>query len=94
MWEALAVGPVPSTPAPSAHGEARLCLYLDGQSDDLAITVASSWWTADGECRESSLSLSGETREAWDLMSEATQWLWKRWKRPIQGHSPFGELES
>jgi hypothetical protein len=56
------------------------------------MAVASSWWTDDGECREASLSLSGDTGEAWDLMSEATQWLWKRWKRPIAQHAPFGEM--
>lgn len=87
------MGPDLPKPGASAHGQAQLTLYLDGESDDLTMTVSSSWFTADGECREASLSLSGETREGWDLMSEATTWLWKRWKRPILSHGPFPVLE-
>lgn len=85
------MGQPQETPGASAHGEARLSLYLDGQSDQVQMSVMSAWYTADGECREASLQLSGDTADGWDLINEASLWVWKRWKKPIASHGPFGE---
>lgn len=79
----------PSDPS-RPHGEAKLIVYLDGESDQMELYCSSSWWTADGELREAGLSLTGELTEAYDLINEASRWIWSRWKRPISSHGPFG----
>lgn len=91
MWEALAVGPMPEQLASRAHGEARLSLYLDGQADAIELSAQASWWTPDGDMRESSLQLQGDTSEAYALLDEASRWIWARWKRPYrEAAGPFG----
>ena len=76
-------------PALGAHGEAKLALYVNGERDSIDLAVSSSWYTEDGQLREGSLQLRGDTKEAYDLLNEAFVWLWKRWKRPIAEVGPF-----
>lgn len=85
------MGPTPETPDQRAHGEARLALYLDGQADAIELTATAAWWTPDGEIRESSLQLQGDTSEAYGLIQECSQWVWARWRRPYrEAAGPFG----
>lgn len=89
--EALAVGPMPERPDERAHGEARLSLYLDGKADAIELSAMASWWTEDGQCRESSLQLMGDTSEGYALLDEASRWIWARWKKPYkEAAGPFG----
>lgn len=83
------MGPSQPAPSPSAHGDAKLTIHLDGQSDEVELGMSAAWYTSDGECREARLELTGTTDDAWDMLSEATSWLWKRWRKPINAHGPF-----
>lgn len=71
------------------YGEAKLVVYLDTESDGIELHVGSTWYSSDGECKEARLSLQGEISEAYDLIDEASRWIWSRWKKPIRVHGPF-----
>jgi len=75
----------------AAHGEARLRLFREGARGTVLLVADASWFTEEGDCQESSLTLAGDVEDAWQLVSEATTWAWKRWKRPMaQAALPFG----
>lgn len=83
---------VETPPGERAQGQARLSLYVDPETESATLTCSAGWWTADGNLRESGLQLSGDLDDTYDLLQEATRWIWARWKKPIKlVGSPFGE---
>lgn len=77
------MGPAPSPLPPDAHGEGKLRLSLDPSTGTVHLLVNSSWFAPDGSGHESALQLVGDLDEAWELISEASTWLWRRWKKPL-----------
>lgn len=77
------MGPAPAPLPDRAHGQAELLLTIDSTLCVVYVSCRSSWHSADGQAQESKLELQGDPEEGWEMISECSTWLWKRWKRPL-----------